>query len=222
MLSKPVRRWMVWCVSMAACAAASAAASVTELSVAELAAFVTRHEYVVVQMTSPDARCTYCIGADKIFDQASALSLDVPMAFARVQWSPWSKMPDLRPLVDVQGVPTHYVFRHGKLIGEVMGKQDHPQALISRIQAIVHKPVAAPAAGSEEPRRGPPPSPPAPPWVAMTDGERLVARVMARHDLLRGLMAACTKLFPDQAPVHQQAMEVGRREARSASTIRSG
>jgi hypothetical protein len=44
----------------------------------------------------------------------------------------------------------------------------------------------------------------------MTEGERAVVRVMVRHDLLRGLMAGCTKLFPDQALSYQQAMNAWR------------
>jgi hypothetical protein len=150
MLSKPVCRWIVLCVSVAACAVATAAASVTELKPSEMAAFVARHEYVVVQMTSPEWKCTYCVGADRTFDQASVLRADVPMAFARVQWSPWSNIPDFGPLVEVLGVPTHYVFRRGKVMGEAEGRQDSALALIARINAIVRKGVVAKTAGSEE------------------------------------------------------------------------
>lgn len=216
MLSKLTRHWLVLCASMAACALASAAAAVTELKPSELAAFVARNEYVVVQMTSPDASCTYCIGADKIFDQASALSLDVPIAFARVQWSPWNKYPDFGPLVKVLGMPMQVVFRHGKVIGEAAGRQDHPQTLITRIDAIVHKSAVAKADRNEEARRSPTPTRPAPSAAAMTEGDRAVARVMVRHDLLRGLIAGCTKLFPDQALNYQQALNAWRAARQSA------
>lgn len=109
MLSKPVCRWIVLCVSMLACALAPAGATVTELKPPDSAALIARHEYAVVQTTST-----------------------------------------------------------------------------------------------------------APPLAAMTEGERVVARVMVRHDLLRGLMAGCAKLFPDQAQGYQQATEDWRAARHSA------
>lgn len=64
----------------------------------------------------------YCKGADQTFDQAAALPHQPALAFARVQWTPWRKIPDFSKLMKVYGVPTQYVFNKGKLLGDISGR----------------------------------------------------------------------------------------------------
>ena len=59
-------------VSMMLAAAQAAARPVTELQPQQLEAFIARHEYVVVQLTSPDPGCGYCKGANRFPDHAKA------------------------------------------------------------------------------------------------------------------------------------------------------
>ena len=60
----------------------------------ELPAYLKAHKNAVVQFTSPDEKCGYCIGADAAFNQFENINSG-KFAFVRVQWSPWNKFPDI-------------------------------------------------------------------------------------------------------------------------------
>jgi hypothetical protein len=121
-------------------AQACAAAPVTELKPQELAAFVARHDYVVVQMTSPDLGCGYCKGADNTFDRAAALPHEPKLAYARIQWKPWREIPDFGPLVRVYGVPEQYVFRNGKALGGTGGRPASAAGLLAQVDQVIADP----------------------------------------------------------------------------------
>lgn len=181
------------------CAGAFAAPAVTELRAQDVAAFVARHEYAVVQMTSPDRGCGYCVGADKVFDQAAALPRGTPMAFGRVQWTPWRKFPDFGSLLPTYGVPTHFVFRNGKVIGDAGGKPRDAPSLAQRIEAVIQGPPPAPVAANGPKVERPAEKPDA---RAMA-----LARLFARGQFFERFVEACSKQFPSQGASHAQTFQ---------------
>jgi hypothetical protein len=206
-------RRSIWLLA-AAWGGAVMAAPVKELKPEELAAFVAQHEYVVVQMTSPDSRCGYCKGADKLFDQAAALPHKPALAFARVQWTPWRQMPDFGKLIHVGWIPQQPVFFKGKLLGSVDGKPEDPKTLLSKIDSVIADPPVA-----HQAREAPPP-PPTAPAVPLSDAERGAVRLGIRRDFLSAVSAACGKRFPQHAASYQQAVD-GWRSANEAALKQS-
>jgi serine protease inhibitor ecotin len=187
-------------------ASASAhAAPVTELSPDKLAAYVAKNELVVVQLTSPDPKCKYCVGADKTFDQAAAQATNPKMKFARVQWPVWHKMPNFAPLFSATGIPRQLVFRGGKEMQSAGGRPENAQVLLQHIDEILALPAApgkhyaatVPAAASGS----------AAPHTPMTAEQRDASRVMIRRDYLASVTQACATMFPKQAGQYQKALD---------------
>ena len=119
------------------------AANVKELKPAELAGFLARHDDAVVQLTSPNPSCTYCVGADRTFDQAAALPHRQGLVFARVQWSPWNKFPDFGALItEVYGLPSHFVFHRAKVVANVAGRPASATQLLAQIDDAIDHPPA--------------------------------------------------------------------------------
>lgn len=180
------------------------AAKVTELKPTEVDAFLSRPGYVVVQLTSPDRGCKYCIGADRTFDQAAAESTAPNTVFARVQWPVWHKPPNLGTRLDAGGVPRQIVFKDGKEQRHAGGRPDSAAALLANIEKIRHLPPApgkdvTQDAGTE---------PPAPaPQTPLTAAQQDVLRLYTRKDLLKELVAACGKVTPPKAVVYESALQ---------------
>lgn len=200
-------RWG-WMATM--CAAAQAlAAPVEELKPAQLAAYVAAHEYVVVQLTSPDPGCGYCVGADKIFDRAAAAPHRPALAFVRVQWSPWRQTPDFGKLMPVYGVPTQYVFNKGRLLGDISGRPAGTQAFMANVDEVIADPPVDRVAA--EPQAAAPEAPSAP----LSDAEQAALRQMIRRDALKLVTGMCGSRFPDHAKTYQDALQAwsGARQA---------
>ncbi len=188
-------------------AAASAhAAPVTELTPDKLAAYIAKNELVVVQLTSPDPKCKYCIGADKTFDQAAAQAKNPHMKFARVQWPVWHKMPSFTPLFETVGIPRQLVFRGGKEMQSAGGRPENAQVLLQHIDEILALPPApgkhyaasmAPASASAT----------AAPHTPMTTAQRDATRLMIRRDFFAAVTQGCSKMFPKQAGQYQKALD---------------
>jgi hypothetical protein len=168
--------------------AAHATAAVTELKPQEVAAFVAKHPLAVVQFTSPDRGCGYCIGADKTFDQVAALPSSQAIRFARVQWSPWRKVPDFGALVQVYGVPEQHVFKDGRSAGSAGGRPAGADQLRAKIEALVESQPAA------EPERKPQPRLPT---LTVEQGEDI--RLGVRHTVMQAVTRACGQRFAAQA-----------------------
>ena len=186
-------------------AASAHAAPVTELTPDKLAAYVASNALVVVQLTSPDPKCKYCIGADKTFDQAAAQAKDRKMKFARVQWPVWHKTPNLAPLINNFAIPRQLVFRGGKEMQSAGGRPENAQVLLQHIDEILALP---PAPGKHyEPTIAAPASATALPHTPMTPEQRDATRVMIRRDFFAAVTQACAKMFPKQADQYQQGFD---------------
>ena len=186
-------------------AASASAAPVTELSPDKLAAYVANNALLVVQLTSPDPKCKYCIGANKTFDQAAAQAKDPKMKFARVQWPVWHKMPNLAPLINNVAIPRQVVFRGGKEMQSAGGRPENAQVLLQQIDEILALP---PAPGKHYDATIPAPaSANATPHTPMTSEQRDATRVMIRRDFLAAVTQACAKMFPQQADQYQQGFD---------------
>lgn len=200
-----------WILPLAAAALSTAAgaAAVVELKPSEVAAFVARHEYAIVQVTSPDRKCGYCIGADKNFDAVAAAAGDRKFGFARVQYTPWREIPDFGTLMPVFGVPEHTIFRDGKRVGRTDVYREKPAAFYARVDAVLAAPPVKPGPGIVQ--RAPQPAP-----EPMDAAETADLRLMVRRDLLQAAMNECGKRFPAGADKYGAAVkswEASRKEA---------
>jgi hypothetical protein len=174
------------------------AAPVTELIPQELAAFVAKHEYVVVQMTSPDLNCGYCKGADDTFDRAAALPHEPKLVYARVQWKPWREIPDFGPLVRVYGVPEQYVFRNGKALGGTGGRPASAAGLLTQVDQVIADPSFL------RPKQEPVADQPVQP---LSDTERASVKLGIRRDFLTAVSSACGRLFPTHKANYDGAVQ---------------
>ena len=193
---------MRWGMTMVAVVAAAqvAAAPVVELQPAGLAAFIAGHEYVVVQLTSPDPGCGYCKGADRAFDQAAALPHQPALAYARVQWTPWRKIPDFGKLITVYGVPMQYVFNKGKLLGDISGRPAGAQAFVAKVDEVIADPPADRVAVETDAARSEAPSAP------FNETDKAALRLMVRRDALKLVTGMCASRFPDHARTYHDAL----------------
>jgi len=180
----PPTCWLV--LAATAAFAANASAAVAELEPHELAAFLARHPLAAVQFTSPDRGCGYCTGADKTFDEAAANPSLKAVAFARVQWSPWRKMPDFGGLLELYGVPEQHVFRNGKSIGVTGGRPANADQLRTKIEALVETQPTADAAPRKAAARPP----------ALSEVQAEDVRLGVRHTVMRAVTQACGQRFP--------------------------
>lgn len=83
--------------------------------------YLKNHSDVVVQFTSPDTNCSFCIAGFAPFNKA-ALTYGRRAKFVRVQWSPWQDVPkNIQALYQVNAVPVQYVVRNGRVVGRYFG-----------------------------------------------------------------------------------------------------
>lgn len=173
-------------MALTATMAQSASSVVVELEPQALAGYIAKHPYVVVQATSPDNSCTYCVGADKVFDQTAAQKHALPWMFARVQWSPWHKIPDFGSTMKVYGVPVHYVFIKDQTPSDAGGRPASASAFSQKIAAIAadnadsKKTGSATAQGADRAQSGDP----------------SLSRWLARDQFLDRTVVACSQMYP--------------------------
>jgi hypothetical protein len=115
---------------------AIAASPVIELAASDIPEFIAKYPYSVIQFTSPDPNCTYCVGAETPFDAVSTSRFSQPVVFARVKWSaPWKKFPVFTAPLKVLGIPEQKFFKNGKEVDALMG--------IIKDTAVLNKAVEA-------------------------------------------------------------------------------
>lgn len=118
---------------------------VVELQPSEVAPFIRQNPKVVVQFTSPDRGCGYCIGADKTFTEGvTQLGMD-GWKYVRVQWPRWRDMPTFDAPVKVSGVPDHQIYTDGAYKGSAGGRAKDAATLMASIEGKVNPPQQAPA-----------------------------------------------------------------------------
>lgn len=195
---------------------------VQELGPNELAAFLAKHPKVVVQLTSPSKKCGFCVGADRLFDQATAKA-PADWAFARVQWEPWHKIPTFEDLdLGLFGVPTHMVFvtsRHG---GQFERTLLAPSAF-AQILGEVDKGTLRPGGywrAEHLPGYQASPEPAAKPKIAraavQAKGGDDINPTMWR-ELVQGLlMDMCSQLYPQDRELHQAGLQQWRKKHANA------
>ena len=119
---------------------------VVDLQPLEVAPFIRHNPKVVVQFTSPDRGCGYCIGADKTFTEGvTQLGMD-GWKYVRVQWPRWREIPTFDDPVKVSGVPDHQVYLDGAYKGSAGGRANDAATLMASIEGKVNPPKQAQAA----------------------------------------------------------------------------
>lgn len=191
------------------CAGAAFAAPVTELKPDQVAAFVARNDIVVVQFTSPDKTCKYCIGAAEPFDEAAALNKNASIRYARVQWPVWHKMPTFEPLISMYGVPRQVVFRKGKEMQSVGGRPASATELVADVDEVLSLP---PAPGKDFKQTQSNKEQEAKQLAQkqahrpMNAEQRDLTRLMIRSNMLGMITKACATTFPNNARRYEVAV----------------
>lgn len=121
--------------------AASVSASPVEVvAPAVIAAYIQSHPDVLVQFTSSDDRCGYCVSAYQGFD-AAAHAYGRAVKFVRVEWTPWMSFPkEVEALHDGGYVPVQIAYRSGKELarfnGSFMNKSREFGAFVKRTYGL--------------------------------------------------------------------------------------
>lgn len=178
------------------------AASVQDLRPQDLAAFLAKHDTVVVQFTSPDPKCRYCVGAAQAYARAVAPSRDPRIRFVRVQWPVWHKFPDFGTLEKPLGLPEQMVYRRSEVIGSVSGMPAYSTAFLAEIQRIRDNPMK-----TIDRHRAMQATANAKALATLSAEDQALSRVLIRKDLVGDVLAACSKQFPEVATDVQQAYE---------------
>ena len=172
-----------------------AQAQVASLSPQELPAFLAAHEVAVVQYTSPDPKCGFCVGADKPFDAMAALAFDPRRGYARVQWQPWRQFPAFPAGVQATDkIPMVHVYVRGQLAGQYEGRPGHMLDIPVRVFESVSRLQSAQA-------------PQKPGAAALNAAQLRSAQVFLRLSLMQSLMLDCAQKAPTLLPRLQGAMK---------------
>lgn len=121
-------------------AAAGSASPVEVVAPAAIAAYIQSHPDVLVQFTSSDDRCGYCVAAYQGFD-AAARSYGRAVKFVRVEWTPWMPFPkEVEALHDGGYAPVQIAYRSGKELarfdGSFMNKSREFGAFVKRTYGL--------------------------------------------------------------------------------------
>lgn len=101
---------------------AQSATAVDSIPPEAIESYLKNHSDVVVQFTSPDPNCSFCIASFAPFNEA-ALAHGRLAKFVRVQWSPWQAIPEkIQELYQVNAVPVQYAVRNGRVVGRYVGR----------------------------------------------------------------------------------------------------
>lgn len=184
----PSTLWLL--AGLMASAGAMAERTITELPPQELPAFVRQHPKVVVQFTSPDTRCGFCVGADKQFTEGVAQDGMDGWKYVRVQWPRWNEMPTFAPPVTVWGVPDHQVYEGGEYKGSGGGRAKSAAALMASIASKMAGPKPTAAAA------------PTPTPAEMTPEVRNGLRYYALRKVLGGAVHECERQHHGNKPVY--------------------
>ncbi len=137
-LPDPLQSWHNTPVSLIQVENRSASSTTHVLAVApsDLESFLATHQHVVVQFTSPDPSCTWCVGANQAFDQASKHFANKKIEFIRVQWNPaFSHIPAVVSKIEKQlnqsdvAIPCVAIFKNQTPMKILMGRKNANQII---------------------------------------------------------------------------------------------
>ncbi|MFG6414495.1 thioredoxin family protein [Roseateles sp. DC23W] len=109
-------------------------AFVKEVAPADLNAWVRATPgWVVVQLSSNDPKCGYCVRANPVFNALAAAESPQGTGFARVAFQPWTSVNqnDFANQYGVSGLPSFFTFKDGQLMRRHNGIAD--QATLRRV-----------------------------------------------------------------------------------------
>lgn len=171
-----------------------AQAQVQLLSTQELPDFLAAHEVAVIQYTSPDPKCGFCVGADKPFDAMAALAFDPRRGYARVQWQPWRQFPAFPAgLQATDKIPMVHVYVRGQFAGQYEGRPSHMLDIPVKVYETVSRVQSAQA--------------PQKPLGPLNAAQLRSAQIFLRLSLMQSLMLDCAQKAPALLPRLQAAMK---------------
>jgi thiol-disulfide isomerase/thioredoxin len=105
---------------------------------------------IVLNITSTDPKCTYCIRANTKY-VALAQSVGAEAKFIQTSWAPWANFPpeirELMKLHDIGGVPARLTYKDGVLVNKLVGEPPNEAAPAApSVQKVTgHVPQVLPA-----------------------------------------------------------------------------
>ncbi|WP_457417794.1 thioredoxin domain-containing protein [Roseateles sp. P5_E7] len=108
-------------------AAAASSPGVQSVTPAALSAWVRDSKgWVVVQLSSYDPNCGYCVRSNPAFNALAAAEAPNGVAFARVAFQPWTSVSqnDFVTQFGVSGLPSYFTFKDGQLMRRQSGIAD--------------------------------------------------------------------------------------------------
>ncbi|OBS08425.1 YbbN family protein [Acidihalobacter prosperus] len=114
-------------------------ADVTTLPIKALPAYLESHTDVVVQFTSPDPGCVYCVHANAPF-QAVSTRFDQRISFVRVQWAPWYRIPAEAKPFGIIALPAQIAFKQGARVHTQLGVIAQPARFAEQISKVYDVP----------------------------------------------------------------------------------
>lgn len=110
-----------------ASAAAATSPFVKEVAPAELSAWLRKTKgWVVLQLSSYDAGCIYCVRANPAFNALAQSGQSKGFSFVRVSFQPWTSVSrnDFVAQYAVPGLPIFFTFQDGQLVRRHQGNAD--------------------------------------------------------------------------------------------------
>lgn len=98
------------------------------------------HANGMVQFTSPDPDCMYCLHANPPFDTAST-HFDNGISFVQVQWTPWYELPAEARMFGIAALPSQIAYKNGARIHTLPGDIAHPLQFINQIKTLYALPA---------------------------------------------------------------------------------
>lgn len=178
-----------------------ASTSVVELTASEIPRFIAKHPHVVLQFTSTDPNCGYCIGADKAFDGIASKTFKKTVAFGRVTWpAPWRKIPNISPLIKVEGIPMQVIFINGQSIESFDGNHADIEKLEQSLQLLLADKTAQMTSESISERKSIA-------VAALTSNEKIKLRLHLRYEFFVKVAGYCAKQFPEQIVSNRKLLD---------------
>jgi thiol-disulfide isomerase/thioredoxin len=108
-------------------AAAASSPGVRDVGPAALSALVRQSKgWLVVQLSSHDPNCGYCVRSNPAFNALAAAEAPKGITFARVAFQPWTTVSqnDFASQFGVTGLPSYFTFKDGQLMRRLNGIAD--------------------------------------------------------------------------------------------------
>lgn len=172
-----------------------------------LKAAISPKGYTILLITSPDPKCTYCVGQSQFFDKF-AVTYQGNAKLLDVQWAPWRPFPqdDYFPR-PVGYIPVWQAFKDGEFIGQKDGRITDQSVLATFVDDATNDRLPTPKPYKPPTKTADPsPQPNQVSAPALTPQEAQALASMVRRDLAQAALQRCSKALPGASAQFNQAL----------------